>query len=361
MTVSKDNARLTYDDSLLTLAKKRKWRNRWVTILGSSLVTLALLLAGIKVIDQITTKHGRETADYYTTMSQIAYPNIGYTSAYINPTSFFGGEFISDRVKDINGIRTTFECYKATYGIWGANHDAYMSTSSDDQAMVYTRPSNYKVPLFYNTKIDYTRPSDVFISKNLDELTYVRDMKGQAVEVALTFDKPYTIEEIQEMMPDNLKYEWYWIGTESDLDTSQLSPSDQLGFSFSEGSDLSYQQFEALRTMPNNEAYMKAYNKMVKENGEMTFEKGLDNAFTYFQANAQEALDKGWLNAVHRTAAQDIKAFLKKYDKGSQAKFSGILVTGRAENFAQLEDKDWIYASSIGQSVFIQPYHKLDK
>jgi hypothetical protein len=41
--------------------------------------------------------------------------------------------------------------------------------------------------------------------------------------------------------------------------------------------------------------------------------------------------------------------------------FSGIILTGKAENFSQLEGKEWIAASSIGASVSNQPYYKLDK
>ena len=41
--------------------------------------------------------------------------------------------------------------------------------------------------------------------------------------------------------------------------------------------------------------------------------------------------------------------------------FSGVILTGKAENFAQLEGKEWIYASSIGASIPNQPYYKLDK
>ncbi|WP_277592707.1 anti sigma factor C-terminal domain-containing protein [Streptococcus sp. DD11] len=49
------------------------------------------------------------------------------------------------------------------------------------------------------------------------------------------------------------------------------------------------------------------------------------------------------------------------YQTAEECKFSGIILTGRAENFAQLEGKEWIYASSIGASAPNQPYYQLDR
>lgn len=36
-------------------------------------------------------------------------------------------------------------------------------------------------------------------------------------------------------------------------------------------------------------------------------------------------------------------------------------MTGRSENFKELEKVDWIYASNIGETVEIKPYHQLTK
>nr|WP_253896425.1 anti sigma factor C-terminal domain-containing protein [Streptococcus gallolyticus] len=55
-------------------------------------------------------------------------------------------------------------------------------------------------------------------------------MTGQAVEVAITFDKPYTYQKITEMVPDSLLVNWYWIGTSSTVDTANLALDAQLGF-----------------------------------------------------------------------------------------------------------------------------------
>lgn len=65
----------------------------------------------------------------------------------------------------------------------------------------------------------------------------------------------------------------------------------------------------------------------------------------------------------------DIEAYLQRFGKldirqskdRDQLTFAGLILTGKAENFAQLEGRDWITASSIGASTPNQPYYKLDK
>ncbi|HFI0256426.1 TPA: hypothetical protein ACGOVD_001095 [Streptococcus suis] len=44
----------------------------------------------------------------------------------------------------------------------------------------------------------------------------------------------------------------------------------------------------------------------------------------------------------------------------NKLEFSGIILTGRAEDFAPLEGRQWVYASSIGASTSMQPYYQLD-
>lgn len=89
----------------------------------------------------------------------------------------------------------------------------------------------------------------------------------------------------------------------------------------------------------------------------------LDNLKKY------SATDIGKSTYNNVTPSDDIKTYLKKFGKLNLSKkedlekleFSGVILTGKAENFAQLEGKEWIYASSIGASIPNQPYYKLDK
>ena len=75
----------------------------------------------------------------------------------------------------------------------------------------YTRELRQKYPVFYNINAKGTKDSNSIPKK----LASVKEMPSQLVEVAVTFDKPYTYKEIQQMIPNNLKINWYWIGSQS--------------------------------------------------------------------------------------------------------------------------------------------------
>ena len=162
---------------------------------------------------------------------------------------------------------------------------------------------------------------------------------GKLLQWKLKLEKDtevYLVEEIQNKIPDNLLINWYWIGSSGKGDTATLTPDTQYG--------------------------LKSY-----EDGKLT-----EKDFLQFSSNLKTALNKGYISDKVETTYQngktvkiDSKEEVEDYLSNSKdfrsAKFSGVILTGRAESFAQLENKDWIYASNIGQSVIIQPYHTLTK
>ena len=162
------------------------------------------------------------------------------------------------------------------------------------------------------------------------ELPLVSEMKGQLVEVALTFDRPYTYSELQSMLPSNLKVNWYWLGTYSNYNTENLNISNIFGF------------------------------KLTKDDAEYSFD--------IFKTHLKNSLkDKHGLTSITTSKGEvyntkkELEYLNKTFKNLEDCTFSGVILTGKAENFAQLEEKEWIYASSIGASVPNQPYYKLDK
>lgn len=348
------------------IAKKNKRKNLLRTVALSSLASLVLLVGGAKGLSELTSRQGRAAQRYHEVMAELAYPNVQYTSAHYEPASIFSGDFIADRIKDLAGITTHYSRYQAHYTLFG-NRPEWFSVYTDQSGIAYSRKDHLKVPLFFNTNHNYSSLADDHFNNKSQDIPYLSEMSGQALELAVTFDKPYTIAEIAELMPDNLKVNWYWIGTETSFNTRLLTPDLQLGLSLTDQVPLSAEETAELEKATSIEAYAAAYDKAVAKRGELTPEKNINNAFSFFKSYAQEALDKGWLDnksvgyeTETWTPSQDMVAFLAKYPTGTEAKFAGIIVTGRAEDMTQLENQDWIFASSIGQSVQIQPYHTLD-
>ena len=322
------------------LAKKSKRKRLWKTVAISSLVSLALLLLLGKGLIELASSNGRNLQKEYEVMSEIAYPNVDYDSLYYTQTSYFSGTLRSDRFKDLNGVRVAYPSYEGNYSLTGSYRNTTSEGTYSSTSGTYTRELRQKYPVFYNLNAKGTKDSNS-IPK---ELASIKEMPNQLVEVALTFDKPYTYKEIQQMIPNNLKINWYWIGSQSENDIEQYSNPQ---FTYGANASLLF-------------TYDLDFRKKAKE------AKKEQQTFLDYLKKA----DKNLFPSVSGyNMYNEVESYLKKFgqldirepENRDQLTFSGVILTGKAENFAQLEEKEWIYASSIGASVPNQPYYKLDK
>ena len=325
------------------LAKKSKRKRLWKTVVISSLVSLALLLLLGKGLIELASSNGRNLQKEYEVMSEIAYPNVDYDSLYYTQNSLFSGTLHSDRFKDLDGVKVAYPSYEGNYSLIGAFRDPTAEGTYLSLSGTYTRTLRQKYPVFYNINAKGT----IDTKRIPQELASVKEMPNQLVEVALTFDKAYTYKEIQQMIPNNLKINWYWIG-------SQSEDVDNTG---------------ALRTDPKttygaNSTLLNPYPSDGKKESEEA--KQEQQTFLDYLKKANKNLFPS-VNGYN--TYNDVESYLKKFgqldireaENRDQLTFSGVILTGKAENFAQLEGKEWIYASSIGASVPNQPYYKLDK
>ncbi len=317
---------MTISNDFEKIAKKNKHKNRLKTVVISVLISLLSILLVIMGMREMTKQTSERMKERYLMISEIAYPNIDYSTWGFNASSEFTGTFYSNRFKNIDGIKVPFEDYQANYSlIVGSVNQNEGLEEGDNNSSNYTHGNLYKVPIFYNVNASAKTVS----MEVTQDISKVNEMTGQAVEVAITFDKPYTYQEIKEMVPDNLLVNWYWIGTSSTVDTANLNLAAQLGFS------------------PNDDDYTAGFK---------SFKSNLKKAIKSSTIGYQYSIEGETLSLE-----DDAKTYLESNSNAKTATFAGIIVTGRAENFAQLENKDWIYASNIGQSVTIQPYHTLTK
>ncbi|HEM5270693.1 TPA: anti sigma factor C-terminal domain-containing protein [Streptococcus suis] len=317
------------------VTKKSKRKNLWKTV-GLSILGLLLITgATLKTLQILTANNGEKIYQEHELLSQVAYPNIEYSTYYYKATSLFAGAVHADRHKDLAGVPVAFGDYEYHYDWLGT----YLNFSQDEPSykgeIAYDRQTWSKLPLFYNTeKVD----TDDFATVPSQELSLVKNMSNQLVEVAITFDKKYSFGDLQTMLPQNLKKNWYWIGTASKKNTADFRIDQLFGF-----------QGEAL--------------KVYEPDAELPAEAATWNPLTPMRKIAEQ-----YNHYIGEYAlVTDVKTFLDKFGKTDFSKqeeidkleFAGIILTGKAEDFAQLEGKDWIYASSIGASIPIQPYYQL--
>lgn len=345
-------------------AKKSKRKNLLKTSLIATGVTLTSLVLAHMGLARLTSHNAWEIHDYYRTLQAISLPNIESQTAYFEATSQYTGSFHVDQTKDIAGITVPYETMAFPYALSPVADPVRFPRGYFDEGNtgLYTYGQGYKIPVFYNTKFDY-RVGHRQMAVTQD-IAHLPQMSGQAVEMAVTFDKPYSFEEIAELVPDNLKVNWYWIGTTTPFDTSLALP---LGYDGSSAPQ-SYQDVQEELTKLNKLSgkALQDYLDSRPEPADVTPEQARQNGYTHFVGKLQEAIDQKMLEHSYGMGDQayhlseDAKAYLADNPDAKTAKFAGVILTGRAEDFAPLENQPWIFGSNIGQHVEIQPYHTLD-
>lgn len=350
------------------LAKRHKRRNIFRTVTISVVLSLFLMVLGFIGLNRLTSKNGQNIQQYYTVISEIAYPNISYSSWGYDATSQFTGNFVSHRFKDIDGISVPFEKYEHYYSLIlnqksSANNNSLMS--DDNGRSMYTRASHYKVPMFFNKG----KKVQLGSIKPTQDIPLIRQMSGQAVEVAITFDKGYTLKEMEQFIPKNLKLNWIWSGVQLEYLESQFgfTPYFNLGLTGEQQKKMNAEIAKAYQTKKNpdlNPIYQKYSHKSAvspverMENSYTAFQDRLEQYFKMEESSLQTVTTED--GEVYSSKAM-LKEYLRQNKNPKTAKFEGVILTGRAENFDQLQNADWIYASNIGQSIQIQPYHHLEK
>lgn len=327
--------------------KRSKRKQRWLIVL-LSLFTLGTLAVGVKILSgKIISNKAREIGTVIEVMDAVAYPNSSSYTWLADGGDWWTGGIKGRRAKDIYGVWVDQSEYRIRFNWlvtkWG---DAGFHTNGTYTAGGrYNLLNHQKIPQFYNINVEY-KDNEV-ISEPTQELTYLKDMPNQLVEVAITFDKPYTLKEIKKMVPDNLQQNWYWIGTESKGDSSHWSDSDLFGVS--------------------NEGFTRLDIDYEHKLSDGSYDTEVVDAFLSNLKKVSKLPGQATYNAV--TPRDDVESYLKtfghldttKAEDLAQLTFSGIILTGPSENFAQLDDRDWIYASSIGTTIPNQPYYQLKK
>ncbi|HEL2049289.1 TPA: anti sigma factor C-terminal domain-containing protein [Streptococcus suis] len=313
------------------VTKKSKRKNLWKTIGLSSLIGFILMLIGVQTVKIIVgAREGREVWEQ-TMLMEIAYPNINHDGIKIQSTSYVSGKLYFDLYKDLDGVPMAFGQHEIYYDLFDSHYDFAQHIPGNTFKYLYDFTTNTKVPVFYNRKKSVWSVQDI-----ANELHYLKDMSGQLVEVAISFDKKYSLAEIKQMIPSNLKQNWYWIGTEGKQNTHYYRPEQLLGLD-PENIQLVFSD------MPGDYMTGMDFMKEFLESGDQKRAQYLDIPVDDLQA------------FVDKFGGTDFT----KQEEIDQLEFAGIILTGRAEDFAQLEGKDWIYASSIGASIPIQPYYQL--
>ena len=301
------------DNSLKGALKKAKRKQLLKIVITSIIVVLILLPILYKTGNYFAAKSSKKLHEQLFLHNEIAEPNIQINSQVTSNSSMFGGNIVTNRSKNINGYLVQWSTLTSSYD-WlriKIDHNELIPGFywSDTEFYEYDKQTKNKVATFYHPSIQ-----EYFDVQN--ELGEISQMENHVAEVAISFDQPYTLQEIQAKIPDNLNIVWLYMTSQIADESKGPAGIPVYGFNPYDSPKEAYTSFiEALETYVGNGG-----NETIQE---------------FLKLNKNKQFD--------------------------EVKILGVMLTGQTQNFKALENQDYIRGASVGATAQIVPYIKPEK
>ncbi|HHY73603.1 MAG TPA: hypothetical protein GX497_10350 [Bacillus bacterium] len=301
------------DTSLKGALKKAKQKQLLKIVITSIIVVLILLPILYKTGNYFAAKSSTKLHENLFLYHAIAQPNIRIDSQVTSNSSMFGGNIVTNRSKNINGYVVQWSTLTSSYD-WLRIHIDHNELIpgfywSDTEFYEYDKQTKNKVATFYHPSI-----REYYNVQN--ELGEMSQMENHVAEVAISFDQPYTLQEIEAKIPDNLNIVWLYMT--SPIADESKGPAGVPVYGFN----------------PSNSP-KEAYNSFI-------------DALEKYDAKGNNETIQEFLN-VNKN---------KQFD---EVKILGVMLTGQTQNFKALENQDFIRGASVGATAQIVPYIKPEK
>lgn len=160
-----------------------------------------------------------------TLLNSVAGPNTYMTHSQVNDGFLVGeAEYITYRIVGNRPVydgthKIKYSIFPIVQGLYGTGRSQPIqieneSTENGVEFSFYSKVGN-KEMTFYHPYIEYeTYPNDLTLLDEIGEDKYI--------ELALSFDRSYTPEEVQRMLPSEVKIAWYWVDTYSEKNLDKM-------------------------------------------------------------------------------------------------------------------------------------------
>ncbi|SFD12462.1 Sigma factor regulator C-terminal [Bacillus sp. 491mf] len=298
------------DTSLKGALKKAKRKQLLKIVITSIIVVPILLLIFYKAGNFFAAKNSTKLHERLFLHNEIAEPNIQTNSQVTSNSSMFGGNIVTNRSKNINGYLVQWSTLTSSYDWLRVNLDHNELIPGSNWSYEYDKQTKKKVAKFYHPSIQK------YYHGVQNELGAISQMENHVAEVAISFDRPYTLQEVQAKIPDNLNVVWLYMT--SPIADESKGPAGMPVYGFDP-----------------SDSPKKAYNSFI-------------DALKKYDADGDE---------------ETIQKFLKsnKNKQFDEVKILGVMLTGQTQNFKALENQDFIRGASVGATAQIVPYIKPKK
>ncbi|MBW9298969.1 MAG: Sigma-reg-C domain-containing protein [Pseudolactococcus raffinolactis] len=319
------------------LIKKEKRKRLLKTIAISFVTTVVLLFIGFTLINKRMEMQYKKAQEMANITDMIESPNLVSQSQYLSTSGRVTSQLKSERFKNIDGymvaatpLEINFSLFGIGYGS-GKNSSLTVPITKTKEIGAFSRENGEKLPLFFNPKHKESETQQE--AKATHEARTLSGFKNHVAEVAISFKEPMTYAEIQAKIPENVLINWYWLGMASDQLSATETVDKVIGINADEAGKLSSEPLKSKTSSawwsPNYPSFVAAVKTAAEKRGYTV--NGLD---------------------IYQDALKQIE----KYPTLKTAKFSGIIVSGRTENLATLDDEPYVYTTNVGLQAEILPY-----
>lgn len=298
--------------------KKAKLKNTLRIIL----ITIVTLIIAISLFyslsNKIVSKKSDELNKYLFLRNEIAEPNVQIDSQVLSSSSATGGEIVSNKSKNISGYVVPWDTIRATYSLVSFNVDYNEFLSgihmTKDNVYSYNKQTKQKTADFYHPDVDYSG----YLKEMPNDLKLMDEKKAEVSEMAISFDQPVKWKEVRDKIPTGITPKWLYM-TSNISDKKPGGPTGYGTYGFS----------------------------LDEEDQQDSFEGFLDNLQQYDDKERDEVIQ----NFIKKNKDKEL----------SDTEILGILVTGENKDLKKMQDFYHLRAASVGVTVEINPYIKVEK
>jgi hypothetical protein len=309
-----------------------------ISVVVAGVVLVVVGIANSKILGMIGyTKYDQENA-----FREISGPN-NYTSGVVFNEGLFNGEAEYSTYKIIGNKPVYNGTSIIDYSIFPFTNSRYGNVygriltfennkpSAFNKSNLYNELGNEEM-MFYHPKVNYKS-----YSNELNSLDSMDDNKS--MEIALSFDKEYTVKEVQDMIPKDINLSWYWVDTNNEKDLEPLKgiykETDKNGKKKIVYRNPCYISADKIYGMDGIDSH-----GLIVEEPEISFIQNIQYGIT------QKSRYESEFKRIHN----NLSGKDGKIDK-EDLKVIGVVVTGNVKDLKTLQNKDYIKGSTIGVVV----------
>ena len=319
-----------FQDIVKKAKKKIAIRNIFISVLVTFGVLVILIVSWLSLMGLSQSNAINDERMF----SRISSPNIYEIGYQIHNNGLLEGTLSFARYKLVGDIPIHWNENVINYNLFGrsggvlGDHSPVQTTDKiDGLPRFYDRDVKERIMQFYHPNVDYeTIRNDIVQLKNIGS--------NKELEMAISFDKGYSPDEVRDLLPKEVSLKWYWLDTYTDNDKrlEERTFKKEYGKVVNLGSDPIFPD-EIFGFSEVNEGVLSSEEVFLSD-----LEEGLNSL------KKKEYLEE--FTRIYANLRGD-----SKQPKVSDIKIIGVIVTGSPSQLESLKNLNEVRASVFGAIV----------